>query len=373
MKIGYSWWGFLSDVKMDEDGNSLSTPDGNATYGGYLIAAMQDRGHTVFAMQEDRDLPAYERFGYDIFSAFSRTRRLWAHEDLQDTRGINLPELDILLLEWRFPIPGRNCESVSEDGTVVFGDEPLTLQPDLIRQTELLRVYGARGTPIVIWDLDHKLTERDERGWPIKGVLETSVAPRRLFLPRTRVEPPCHVPDLLQHPLLPVDRKKMVSYVGSRYERDDIITQWIGPAARRHPEHVHFYGNWLKTIDECRSLWPGVEFHDRITTREFRGAYGDAGCVPLLAKEGYRETGFVTPRVWEALLFGSIPVGLAGHLGVENYVSHIAKDGDDFSLVAETLTADVDIENRRRIRRELVERLEFMDASNFVKKLEEFT
>ena len=32
MRIGYSYWGFLGDRKYDDNGNLLSTPDGNAFY-----------------------------------------------------------------------------------------------------------------------------------------------------------------------------------------------------------------------------------------------------------------------------------------------------------------------------------------------------
>lgn len=368
LRIGLSFWGFLGDVKMDTEGNSLSTPDGNAAYGGYLIAAMQDRGHTVFAMQEDRDLPAWRRMGGNIFSAFSKERRTRAYENLVHADGWSLPELDLLLVEWRFPIPGRNCDT--SDGTTYVFDASRH-QPDYHRQMQILLHYRQKKTKIVLWDLDHKLTEHDERHWLPDGVLETSVAPRHLFVPRTRVEPPCHVPDLLQHPTRPSDPDRMMVYVGSRYERDDVITKWVRPVSDAFPLHVHFYGNWLKTVDECRALWPNVEFHDRITTSQFLDAYSTAGCVPLLAKQSYLDTGFITPRVWEALLFGSIPVGLGGHLGVERYTHYVADDPENLVLIAEFF-GGVDCYARDKVRRECVERLEFMDARHFVETLENF-
>ena len=31
-KVGYSYWGFLGDVKMNSNCDIISTPDGNAFY-----------------------------------------------------------------------------------------------------------------------------------------------------------------------------------------------------------------------------------------------------------------------------------------------------------------------------------------------------
>lgn len=381
MRIGYSYWGFLGDHKLDAEGKEISAPDGNATYGWSLIWEMQRRGHTVYMMQEDRDVHADRIYGIKNFAAFSTLKRAEAYGKMERTHGQTFPELDVLLIEWRFPIFGRNCNSW--EGYPCFpsgwthgeyrhkwlNGEIEVLQPDLLRQYQLLNHYKGTNTKIIFWDLDHKLKDTDERHWKPDAIFETSVTPLELTMKRTRVEPPFHIPDLLQHPTLPSDPNRKLVYIGSRYERDDVITEWVKPTSDQYPNGVEFHGNWLKTIDECRKLWPNVSYNDRCTVKDFRHIYGSAGACPLLAKKSYLETGFITPRPWEALLFGTLPVGLGSAKGIKQYVEWVAHDGDDMIEVAETL-AGADVKIRDYYRRENVERLEFMDARHFVDKVE---
>src|SRR5574337_1290452 len=79
MKIGYSYWGFLGDYKEDKEGKTLSTPDGNAAYGGFLISEMQNRGHQVVMLQRDRDWATFTRREKYDFEAFSSERRFYAY------------------------------------------------------------------------------------------------------------------------------------------------------------------------------------------------------------------------------------------------------------------------------------------------------
>lgn len=375
MRIGYSYWGFLGDHKEDKEGKTLSTPDGNAAYGGFLIDAMQKAGHQVLLMQKDRDWACFSRRGSEDFASFSKERRFTAYlrcgrtvqGDEAWAVGMDLPPIDMLLLEWRFPIPGRNTQI--DQGSPNF-------QPDLMRQTEL--IYRYRDVPIAIWDLDQKLTPAEEE-W-IRGlcrgpvtVLETSVTPRRGLLPRVRVEPPVAIADLRQLPPMPPNPHRKLVYVGSRYERDDVIDEWIKPVSDRFPGEVEFFGNWTleRNFAEVKARWPNVRYRDRISMKDFRQAYGDACGCPLLAKRGYLETGFITPRIWEALLFGTIPIGLASHHGIEQYLPDylIADDPGDLGQVAFCLSENT-AEERAQIRDEVIKKIEFMDASNFVGVLE---
>jgi hypothetical protein len=361
MRVGYSYWGFLGDNKLDDNEKVLSTPDGNATYSWSIIHEMQRRGWQVYMMQNDRDWPGFKKYGRYNFDAFSSRKRMDSYLRMLPTFGENLPELDVLILEWRFPIPGRN--------TVVNPKDP-NYQPDLDRQNQLLDHYKGTDTKIIFWDLDHKVLLEDETRWKPDAIFETSVEPRMLSIPRTRVEPPIVVEDLLQHPTLPSDPKRKLVYIGSRYERDDVITEWIKPTSDAYPNEVEFWGNWLRTVDECRKLWPNVNYNDRITTKDFRRVYGTAGACPLLAKRSYLETGFITPRPWEALMFGTIPIGLAPAKGITQYAVHVAHSGEDMIEVAETL-AGADLESRDQCRKDNVEMLEFMDARHFVDKIQE--
>jgi len=365
MRIGYSYWGFLGDRKLGADGKEISAPDGNATYSWSLIWEMQRRGHTVLAMQEDRDYQAWKMWGTLNFEAFSQMKRTEAYTNLKHTFGSSeiLPKLDILLVEWRFPIPGRNCSE--SDGTTYSYNEN-EHQPDYHRQMQMLLHYKTKGTKIIFWDLDHKLTEHDERHWNPDAIFETSVTPLKLFKERTRVEPPFIISDLMQHPTLPPDHSRKLVYIGSRYERDDVIDEWIKPASLRYPGEIEFHGKW---DDEAKARWPQVKMEKRCAVVDFRQIYGTAGACPLLAKRSYLESGFITPRPWEALLFGTIPIGLSSMKGIEQYVTFVAQDSLDMIDLADTLI-DNGVEYRDEMRRANVEKLEFMDARHFVDKVE---
>lgn len=375
MRIGYSYWGFLGDNKLDKDLNNVSAPDGNATYSWALIHEAIARGHDVYQMQEDRDYFGYDKYGPANFCTFSASKRYYAWLDLRKTDSEPFPELDVLLLEWRFPIDGRNVDvmyGVFDNGEQVYSYDKLRHQPDFYRQLDLLRHYSGTKTKIIVWDLDHKLETRSEEDWNFDAIFETSVQPKHQFIKRTSVEFPTIVADMLEYTTLSSREEKKLVYVGSRYERDDVITEWINPTANAFPGQVQFYGNWLKSVDQCRELWPHVKYMDRITTNGFREAYGRAVACPLLAKRSYLKTGFITPRPYEALIFGTLPVGLKGHLGIEKYVlpEHIAESGEHMvELVKEMSTYNVDM--RRKKRRENADKLEFMDAKYFVDKIEE--
>ena len=383
MRIGYSYWGFLGDHKLGADGKALSTPDGNAAYSWAIIHELLGRDYTVYAMQEDRDRPGFTRYGKELFASFSQEKRLVAYEGMEQTNGVDLPELDLLLVEWRFPIFGRNCHSwegapcfpsrwykTGYDGKGSLEGE--VLQPDLFRQYQLLKHYKERGTKIIFWDLDHKVLKHDEEYWKPDAVFETSKRPLHLHTKRTSVEFPIVVADLMQHPTLPGDPLRKLVYIGSRYERDDVITEWLKPISDAYPQQVEFWGNWTNSLDECKKLWPNVSFNGRITMSDFHRVYGTAIACPILAKKSYLETGFITPRPWEALMFGTIPVGLGSHLGVSDYVlpGFVAGDGRDMIEVVETLTG-LSVENRDHLRRENVEWIEPMDVRYFVDKMED--
>jgi hypothetical protein len=257
-------------------------------------------------------------------------------------------------------------------------DDP-NYQPDYDRQMELLNHYKGRGTKIIFWDLDHKLPLEEEFIWNPDAVFETSVVPKysdsesKLYIsPRVRVEPPIIVDQIMQFSTLPCDKTRKLVYIGSRYERDDVIDEWIKPVSDRFPGEVEFWGNWLRepSLTECKKMWPNISYNERITMSRFRDVYADAVACPILAKKSYLETGFITPRPWEALMFGTIPVGLCTHTGVDDYVSFVARDSNDLCEITEYL-AHIDIKERDAIRRANVEKIRFMDVKHFVDRIEE--
>ncbi len=369
MRFGYAYWGFLGDVKV-ENREIVSTPDGNAAYSWSILWEAQRRGWDTWLLQKDRDAEAYADLGGDLFASFAQSMRHQAYVNagkavLSDGRQSALDDigdLDLVLVEWRWPIPGRNTED--DRGSQ-------TWQPDLARQCEILERLFERTTKVVLWDLDHKLTEAEEMRWMPDAIIETSASPREQVWRRHRVDPPIVTSVLGDLPTLAAKPGRKLVYVGSRYERDDVIDRWIEPVSRVFPFEVEFYGNWTRepNLTECRQRWPNVLYNDRVSMLDFRRVYGTAVACPLLAKRSYLETGFVTPRVWEALMFGTIPVGLADHLCVDDYVNHVAQDADDMAALVEFLSQQSWAE-RHRLRMENIEKIGFMDVANFVDTLE---
>lgn len=327
IRFGYSFWGYLGDTKYDKDGALASTPDGNATYSYAILYEAQKRGWTTYLMQEDRDWPGYRKEGNELFNTFYKKERVAAYMNSivsYENGDEELPDLDVLLLEWRWPIPGRNCE--------VSKDSPL-YQTDLDRQTQLLNHYKNKGTKIIIFDLDHKLSYEDETKWEPNAIFEFSTSPKFQKIQRTQVCVPClskfvyDEKDFEIKTILP-SFNKVLAYVGSRYERDDVIDEYIKPISDRHQKSVKFYGNWFKTINECLERWPNISFENRVDIKQFEQAYSDAVACPLLAKREYFKTGFLTARPWEALFFGTIPVGFTENNGIHQYITsrYIADD-----------------------------------------------
>jgi hypothetical protein len=374
LRFGYSYWGFLGDRKV-ENGVEVSTPDGNAAYSWSILWEAQRRGWETWLLQKDRDAEYVNGRRHDAFRSFSTHKRYsaWKNSNKTITTGgvvlndlDDLPDLDVVLIEWRFKIPGRNCE--------IEKDDP-AYQPDLDRQIELLEHFKRKGTKIILWDLDHKLPMDEEVYWSPDAVFETSVKPIVSFGPeRIRVEPPIIVDDLMQFATVAANPTRKLVYIGSRYERDDVIDEWIGPVSEKFPYQVEFWGNWTRepNLSECRDRWPKVLFNPRVTMSDFRKIYSTAVAVPILAKRSYMETGFITPRPWEALLFGSLPVGLSGHLGIEDYVAEamVARDPEDLCDLLDYVS-DMSLDERIETRSENVERLKHMDVRNFVDRIEE--
>ena len=360
MRIGYLFRGFLGDIKLDASLNEVSAPDGNATYSWCIEHECHRRRYQLIPLGQNMDAPAAGLMGEKLFSSFSPQRRAasyermlrlgWSH--LSDTR---FPEVDVVIVEWRWPIPGRN--TLADRHSIGY-------QNDLERQEDVLREYSDRGTPIIVWDLDHKLTEADERRWGF-DVIETAVSPIR---DHVRVEPPCVASELLQFDI--DDRKPMhhLGYIGSRYERDETIDHWIAPITPKNSHRAKFWGKW-EPADGVRERWPGISFAGRIGVSGFRDAYSRVATVPLLAKQSYYDCGFITPRPAEAVMFGSIPVGLTGHLGIGQYVNRVVASPEELFEYA-TFIRNVSSIRRRVIREEAAHMLYHTDVRGFMDVIE---
>lgn len=366
MRIGYLFRGFLGDAKLDSSGNELSTPDGNATYSWSIEHECNKRKYKLIPLGPNLDAPGCEKYGDDIFSAFSQKKRISSYERMLLRGWTKLsdkkfPELDVVLIEWRWPIPGRNTPD--DRGSIGF-------QNDLERQTEVISHYSDKGVPIIIWDLDHKLTDADVEELKKKAtvsVIETSTTAAERG--RISIEPPTVTSDLLQHDIDDRPLEKNIGYIGSRYERDETIDEWIKPITPVNTHRAKFWGKW-EPDQEVRTRWPGVAFAGRIGVSSFYSAYSKVAVVPLLAKKSYYETGFITPRPWEAVLFGSIPVGLICHKDIGRYTDFVAKDANDLLEISKMLKMISPL-RRKIFREEAAHKLVKMDVGNFVNTIED--
>ena len=206
MRLGYSFWGFLGSGVTD-------TPDGGRSHRQAFLDGLERRGLHITLLQRNRDLAEAgdrqaDRFRFD--------------------RG--LPPLDALMLEWRWPIAGRN--------TTVCGAEGHTC--DLHRQVELVAHYTqADGIPILVWDKDRQFPRSRSAAYQ-RGVA--------VFEPGLRLSPGAYrllfpVADGLLDAADPVrlaqaNRPTTLAYVGNQYDRDEAFDVFFAPAARRVEHEV---------------------------------------------------------------------------------------------------------------------------------------
>ena len=325
--IGYSFWGFLGDMKFGNDGKIVSTPDGNAFYSWSIIYELQQRGYNVYQMMPDRDFNGSMILGNDIlFQSWAKDKRKYAYENMVKTFDMldfsklsesdvfacwdewNCGDLDIVLHEWRMDIPGRN----TDDARGSRG-----WQPDLFFQNCLIDYCIKYGIKMVIFDLDYKLTEdhiKELKSRRLKfNVFELGNKwlgkrwAKKVYIPFDfksiyEFKPKCFISD------------KLV-YVGNRYERDWCIDKYI-PSGM---DGVAVYGNWDEGGRDSKKRWPDIDFRHRLQTCEMHDVYSNSASTILLAKHDYCKFEFMTARVIEALFYCSVP------LFIEEYGDELIK------------------------------------------------
>lgn len=362
MNVGYSYWGFLGDKKLDEKFNEVSTPDGNAFYSWSIIREIQKRGNKVFTLMSDRDEPGYKKYGRNLFSAWCMHERADAYENMvkfniplnneialvQRLRKI-IANLDLILLEWRFKIPGRN-----------YGEN--FSQPDWYIQDKILRVANSMNVPVIVFDLDYKLTVEDIAEYKIKSIIELGNRWNGALC--SRVEIPFDF-DCINEFDVETNKNRIV-YVGNRYERDKSVNKYIAKLPC-----VTVFGNWNESGRDSKARWPMINFKDRISASEMRKAYSEGDSTILLAKDDYYKYGFMTARLIEAIFYGVIPFFPEefSREVIYKYAGNLANDL--------TVKSDIELhrkaEELRRIKKEIIaylrEHLKFMDVKNFVDNL----
>ncbi len=268
MRIGYSFWGFLGPGITD-------TPDGGRSHRRTLIDGLTAAGHDIVFVQHNRDLA---EAGHDL-------RHRYAWDD-------GLPDIDVLFLEWRWPIPGRNTTRCGTPGHTC----------DLHRQDELVARYT----------LGHR----------VPTLCGTKTCNCR------------HVPRCAR---CPTSRSARLRWrpapARSACCSPSPTTTWTGPIRRpwpRCPGRCRWSTSGTSTTATRRSrrsshpplpgtaiAWPGSgadgglaerHFTGRCAFPEVRKLYESALTTVVLLPERYARAGQMTQRLFEAVLAGCLPV-----------------------------------------------------------------
>ncbi|MGF1425039.1 hypothetical protein [Kitasatospora sp. LaBMicrA B282] len=333
MRIGYSFWGFLGSGVTD-------TPDGGRSHRLPLIRALIERGHEMVFLQSDRDR----------LEAGDPVARPYRFDD-------GYPELDALVVEWRWRIEGRNTTPCNAPGHTC----------DLHRQTSLLRRYtGALRTPTVIWDKDRRL--RPDDGWrasPGVVVCEAALHPtpgaHRVLFP---------VEDALldsadPRALARTPRDLPLVYAGNQYDRDNAFDRFFAPVAARVDHRV--LGKWTNT-----ARWPHIRFVGRQPFPDVARFHHRSLATVLLLPDRYAAAGQMTQRLFEAVLAGCLPLAPATIRDVHRFVPAelVVRDGDHATAVLEGLLRQVGSAHHVGLLRTCLDRLALFRLSEQVERLE---
>ncbi|MBN1263009.1 MAG: hypothetical protein JW991_01505 [Candidatus Pacebacteria bacterium] len=265
IKLGYSCWGFLGKGVVD-------TPDGGRSHRLVLLKELIKRNFSIYMLQKNRDLI---EAGDDFSSSYLSFRE-------------DLPDIDALFLEYRWPIPGRNCQ-VDKKST--------EYTPDLDRQNELLKHYQTQRIPILIWDKDQKLEKKIFPGNVV--IFEAALKPRpgrvKLLFPVDD--------DKVQKAIRSLDRyskenkKNKLVYIGNRYERDETFKKYYIDSTKLLNSTVFIYGKWKNFPDKCKNL----NFMGRIGYNKVCSVYLNSFLTILIAPDRYYQSGQYTQRLFESL------------------------------------------------------------------------
>lgn len=268
MRIGFSFWGFLGPGIVD-------TPDGGRYWRRAIVDDLARRGHDLVLLQTNRDL-----------------KEVGQHYPYRWHYG--LPDLDALILEWRWPLPGRNTTRCGEPQH----------HCDLHRQDEILDHYTRdQRIRTLIWDTDRQLRGGAEIR-TLRNVTVFDIAARPQH--GSQVLRACMVPDRLLDAveldqLVHSHRRFSLAYVGNQYDRDGAFEEFLVPVAQRVPHRIA--GKW-----PTHSRWPGLNFTGRCPFEEISAIYRDAVATILIMPERYATVGAVSQRLPEALLQGCLPI-----------------------------------------------------------------
>jgi hypothetical protein len=280
MRVGYSFWGYLTPF---ENNNFVLTPDGERGNRVDFVDEMLLRGHEVIRLQAQRDEMPYKNVL------------------LQSDPKENFPDVDIAYFEWRWPT-WKNDPRIGGS---------LANEPDYQRQMACLRHYHGIGTPIIIHDGDLKMTPEDELEFPNAIIADACVNPKSQTKRRYSL-PWCNY---LKRRSQPVDYSYNYTYVGNNYERDAQFSKYYSKPSeslRSVGIQTTVYGNWLDRSPERRDPStlllenPYISFGGRLAYNQIFDAMNRSIAVTHITKDEYTPYGNITGRFMEAIMSGVV-------------------------------------------------------------------
>lgn len=272
-RVAYSFWGLLE--KPEQAHNTATTAFAAVGERHLLVDEFLKNGHKVFCVQEMRESTPYPGVQYKPYV---------------------VPDVDVAYLEWRWQ---QHAQLSAERRN----------EPDWDRQVELLDEYSRRGTPIIVFDTDHKITSEDEARWPSMIIAEPSLDPQPLTKTRIRLPWATDFKPYYQTP----EYSYNYIYLGNNYERDNQFQKYYGSPAlelRRLGIQTVSYGNWIErspSREDPLSILqnhPFVAFPGRMSYNAGMLAMSKSICTTMLAKKSYYRSGFITSRIYEGILAG---------------------------------------------------------------------
>lgn len=360
MRIAYSAWGFVGDGVVD-------SPDGGRLTRALFIEHLIKKGHIIVWVQQNRDIDKNKQPLFSNYINYSDNEQRQTLCNLQ--YSMEFPDVDVLFIEWRWQIKGRNCyvDKTSDKYT-----------PDLDRQNELLKHYMSTKATIVIWDKDEKMTLDDEAYIQVKRPLAKTIILSPALFPESHIYKrktllfPCNLDKIRGTKLN--EQKTLIGYVGSQYERDEQIYKYINPVSFIYPSGVEFAGNWMKYPELAKRNthnFPAIIFYDRLLPKDMGKIYSRCMTCVLLCKSNYATHCHITQRIHEVASYGVIAIGLKEQKGIEKFIlkDNIVSDAYDLITRLKQLK-EMTREEKQEILNQQIELLEPFDIKNVIKEFE---
>jgi hypothetical protein len=252
--------------------------------------------------------------------------RSWAYNLLCPIADV-YPELDYLFIRWRWDLGIENDERLN-------------------KQRSVLNHYLGTDTKIFVWDDDFKMSPAwrnrlfgEYSNVSFVEISETAHEEQALsYIPY-----PLKIDkDLaLSRVLSPagtghgdhLDTNLNLVYVGNNYDREEFVDRYVTSVASYYPGSVHFYGNWHKYDTDISQRYSHIGFHPKVNKSMCKWLYQHAVAVPMLAKDVYFKRGHITPRLYETVMAGGIPIGFDRFKNHEKYFKLVVSSSQELTRI----------------------------------------